>query len=515
MRLLLIRGTRGPNSDYTSSGRLMTYFVNTNKWGTNLGHYHYFAAFTPFELAFPSFAEPFATPLAVAFASLLPSVPSTRARADEMHAYYARMSGDPAAPALSIAKHFHDSDYLVQHRPHFMASVRMFSNRTINTECVNSENKQGRDLADGVLNVYLTGREYEGVYPVWKWTLLPGTTELRIPNKVYTCEDVRSVSHTSWVGGLATGHDGVGVAAFNFSRGHASHLGVHKAWFFGDDVVVALGTNISSAPLPGTGGVPYAVATTLDQRPTSSSVLVQRRGQPAPVTVAKGDAVAFDDAQWVWHGGIAYAAIVAGEMRVNVSNVIQSGSLANITQGPDTPIEMQVFSALLDHGTPIDEPGSYAYVVVPDVNSSDIQSRVDEAAATAVVVAHSTYLQAVCMPSTDAGAASLLAVFWPPNDETLTAATPDGLSDYSGDCLAASVDVASFVAVSHYKNNTVSVSVSNPAVEARPLSVTVTIAALLGGDGCIAVNATHSKVEFALPEGNNAGGTVTKNCVQQ
>eukprot|EP00052_Salpingoeca_macrocollata_P019898 m.166228 g.166228 ORF g.166228 m.166228 type:complete len:109 (-) comp21099_c3_seq2:104-430(-) len=35
--------TRGPNFDFAASGRLMTYFNTSNRFGVNEGHYHYFA----------------------------------------------------------------------------------------------------------------------------------------------------------------------------------------------------------------------------------------------------------------------------------------------------------------------------------------------------------------------------------------------------------------------------------------------------------------------------------------
>ena len=48
----------------------------------------------------------------------------------------------------------------------FMVSVRALSVRTQRTECGNEEGKQGEDLGDGVTNVFVTGREFEDVYPV-------------------------------------------------------------------------------------------------------------------------------------------------------------------------------------------------------------------------------------------------------------------------------------------------------------------------------------------------------------
>lgn len=180
--------TRGPNFDYTVSGRLMTYFGRNDTFGVNDGWYHFFAAFDDFRLAFPRFVEPFDTPLGVFFHPLLSSVDPERPRAQELVAFGRRLYGE-SAPALNVNHHFYDSDFHAHHRPGYYASVRMFSNRTLNTECVNSENLQGRDLADGVTNVYLSGKEYEDVYAVWDWQLIPGTLEHRT-GTTYTCAGV-------------------------------------------------------------------------------------------------------------------------------------------------------------------------------------------------------------------------------------------------------------------------------------------------------------------------------------
>lgn len=37
---------------------------------------------------------------------------------------------------------------MVHHRHSFLVSLRMFSTRTINSECLNDENKQGRNLGE-------------------------------------------------------------------------------------------------------------------------------------------------------------------------------------------------------------------------------------------------------------------------------------------------------------------------------------------------------------------------------
>lgn len=97
--------------------------------------------------------------------------------------------------------------------------------------------------------------EFENVFPVWDWRLIPGTTELQtgtlyvrmsagttsLTALSYNCGDLRSVYHSAWVGGIKSESaisqkakgvsDGLyGGAAFQFVRGHEVTLRVSKAW---------------------------------------------------------------------------------------------------------------------------------------------------------------------------------------------------------------------------------------------------------------------------------------------
>ena len=136
------------------------------------GHYHYFAAFSPFHLAFPEFKPPFTTPIGVFFAPLLGSIGrSSRPRAPEFANFSLRLLGELSDE--SGHTHFYDSDYTAHHRPEYAVFVHSVSSRTLSTECVNTENKKGRMLADGATTVYSRGEQYENVFPLLNWTLLP------------------------------------------------------------------------------------------------------------------------------------------------------------------------------------------------------------------------------------------------------------------------------------------------------------------------------------------------------
>ena len=159
-----------------------------------------------------------------------------------------------------------------------MVSVRMVSSRTVNTECGNEEGKQGENLADGVTTVYVTGREFEDIYPVWDWRLVPGTIEVRlrsavcanqdypessscgslstckcvwfrfvfqvqVPNALPpSCSDVmrdrEKLERSDYVGGVSDGT--IGCAVMDYHPRGQVHL--HRSWFMLDRFVVV--TNI-------------------------------------------------------------------------------------------------------------------------------------------------------------------------------------------------------------------------------------------------------------------------------
>lgn len=92
---------------------------------------------------------------------------------------------------------------------------------------MNNENIQGRNLADGALIVLRSGRELEGVYPVWDWARIPGTTEL-MTGQPLTCSNVQAVDHTSFVGGVSDGL--YGWSSMDFLRKETAGPFVTPCW---------------------------------------------------------------------------------------------------------------------------------------------------------------------------------------------------------------------------------------------------------------------------------------------
>ena len=44
---------------------------------------------------------------------------------------------------------------------------------------LNNENLKGYNLPLGATNILTSGKEYEGIFPVWNWNKIPGTTAVQ------------------------------------------------------------------------------------------------------------------------------------------------------------------------------------------------------------------------------------------------------------------------------------------------------------------------------------------------
>lgn len=121
-------------------------------------------------------------------------------------------------------KHFWRSDYMVDRRAGYYASVRMSSRRVIGSELTNSENLQGLHLGDGAFYIYQNGREYEEIFPVWDWHKLPGTT---VAQGKTDLSPSQTRIDSDFVGGVSDGHNG--AAVLDYKRNGVT---AKKSWFF-------------------------------------------------------------------------------------------------------------------------------------------------------------------------------------------------------------------------------------------------------------------------------------------
>ncbi len=290
-----------------------------------------------------------------------------------------------AATAPVGNRMFWCSDYMVQRRPDYFASIRGYSTRTANTDgLTNGENRRSHHIADGATCLMVTGREYADIFPVWDWLRIPGATvEQGTP---LPANAIRRMGKSPFVGGVSDGSNG--CMAMDLIR---DGLTASKAWFCFDREMVCLGAGVTCA-------TEHPVATTLNQCLLDGPVYTDASANP----VLAGD-LRRRGLRWIWHGGIGYVLPDAAE-DVDLRVGPQHGAWGQIGIGSDAVITRNVFSAAIDHGSH-PRSGTYAYVVLPNV---DRQATADAAARPTVqIVANTPAMQAVW----HAGQGQLQAVF--------------------------------------------------------------------------------------------------------
>jgi len=255
---------------------------------------------------------------------------------------------------LTGNKMFWRSDYMVDRRPAYYASVKMSSTRVIGTEVTNDENISGRYLGDGALYVYKTGKEYENIFPVWDWRKIPGVT-------CASAGPVRPSGNRnlgSFVGGVTDGHDGAAVLEYDRDGVKAK-----KSWFFFANRIVCLGTDITSQ-------TDANVTTSFNQCLLKGPVIAGHDNQTD--TVATGRQ-AYAALQWAWHDGTGY--VFPRPVKATLGGAAQTGSWKEnvYRSGSPEPVARDVFSLWVDHGAkPRD--ASYACVIIPSATTEQVQA---------------------------------------------------------------------------------------------------------------------------------------------
>lgn len=379
-------------------------------------------------------------------------------RQAEFEALAARSEGQ-AAPALSGNRHFWCSDTMVHHREAYFTSARMYSRRIVNTDGVsNGEGLLNHHIADGCNLLQRTGDEYTDIFAVWNWEMIPGTT-VELKGKLEGSP--RRKGETDFVGGVSDGE--YGAASFDLRQGP---LHARKSWFFFDDQYVCLGAGI-------TCDSDKPIITTLNQCLLRGDVSVCEKGQTRKLE--RGE-TALQGPAWVYHDQVGYFFPAAAQVRVRSGS--QTGSWHLIaSEDPDRPVEKDVFSLWIEHGSRTDN-GKYAYIVGPGMPLTLAAAESRQGAVE--VLANESRLQAV----RHAGLDIAESVFFEPAELRIN------------DQLAVQVDQPCLLLLRKLPGR-FAVTLSNPKNEALCVDVRVT------ADG----QTLQSKVE--LPGGMEAGRSVT------
>ncbi|KAJ7266529.1 polysaccharide lyase family 8 protein [Mycena rebaudengoi] len=245
--------------------------------------------------------------------------------------------------ALVGNRMFYANDYMVHRGSNYIFTLKMYSKRTQNAECVNSQNKLGFHLADGAIYTYTQGDEYQDIFSAWDWNLIPGTT-VDYGATPLGCDTTRKTGTQTYVGGVSDGT--VGIAAMRYENPTTKALTWRKTYFFLEDdilfVMIALITSTSTtAPV-------YSV---LDQRIHKGDVFVDG---------AVANTGNYTAASSLWHSGTGYT-FNASNPAVSLSLQLgpRTGSWQAIGSSTAAPNTVDVFAAWLAHKD-ISQPASYA-----------------------------------------------------------------------------------------------------------------------------------------------------------
>ena len=276
--------------------------------------------------------------------------------ADEFRDIVARMEGTKAPGDGLQPKHTHyfRGDYTLHVRPQYAFDVRLVSARTARCEYGNGENLKTYFLSDGCTNITTRGGEYFNIFPAWNWTRIPGVTAPQLKEIPLAASDWQCMGTSTFAGGVSDSLYGVTTYAY-MDTYKDINTGAHKAWFFFDDEVVCLGSDIHSTSSE-------AVYTSVNQcLAASDEAVVSVDGKQE---VLPAQETAYENADWVLHDGIGYLFPLGGRVVAGVQQ--QSGTWYDINNSVNRkePVEEKVFTVSLDHGRQ-PENATYAYVVVP------------------------------------------------------------------------------------------------------------------------------------------------------
>jgi chondroitin AC lyase len=427
------------------------------------------------------------------------------------------VDGTPQVPAPSN-KYFHTSDFHVHHRPTWGAALKMFGNNTfwsiIPNEDDNSENIVGQNTGSGVLNVYpavdynVAASAYESIFPLLDWNAINGIT---VEHSTPINPASWSVTYTNFVGGVS---DGLFGASAMDTKTH--NTSAQRSFFFFDDAIVAVATNLTNGYGTPRAPQPADVWTTLASRlvpsaasdPVLGTLTVAFANGTVSSTIPDG-AYTFPGGQVDWFavGGVGIWPALSGTGVQSTSASLgltlreTTGNWNSI--GPYSgQVTGRMLTAALDHGTqlPPGNPSSangYAYMIAPNVTAADMKALNATSAGVACVVASPT-VHGASQPS--AGITSV--VFW---------------ADYGGeyDCaetgMSVSVSTSALVVVSvDPANKTASVTVSHPYRLGGSIMVSAIVSAT--GAGC-APDSQPGATVFTVPFPTTSDMTGSSNTV--
>ncbi|OAX43647.1 polysaccharide lyase family 8 protein [Rhizopogon vinicolor AM-OR11-026] len=368
---------------------------------------------------------------------------------------------------------FFDYDYMVTRGSGYVTSLKMYSTRTRNTECTNSENLLGFHLADGVVYTYLQGDEYEDIAAAWDWNLIPGIT-VDYNATTLTCQHTQYIGKQAFVGGVSDGE--VGVAAMRYTNPMTKSLSWQKTWFFlEDDVQYVMIANISST-------TEAPVFSVLDQR--------RFNGPDVYVDGMVSGGGNFTDSQTLWHGNVGYefqGSSGTYELSIEWGNRTGNWSSTGIWTGEET---VDLFAAWIHHKD-LSAPISYAVYPAVDYDTFNFK----RASTCLTEIQNNASVSALL----DEDHSTVFGVFWDPSGGSFT--FTDAI--YGTMSIESSANAA-FI----YRMDSGNLTVADPSQTLSQLTITISVED--GPGPCAWGGENNVTAQFDMPTGGLAGSSVSQ-----
>lgn len=253
-----------------------------------------------------------------------------------------------------INNFYYNADFFIHERPNYTFTVRFSSTRTVRSEYGNNENLKGYFICDGSTCLQETGHEYENIMPLWNWNYLPGTTAPKLEEVPLPASEWGVYGTSTFCGGTSDGKYGLACYSYydNFNN---INTGGKKGWFFFDDAIVCLGSDLLSSH--------EELVTCVEQNWGDSFFNVLNRNG----SWSKQDELNSDEVLCVQHKNIAYYFPYGGHVVSCIEN--RKGAWYDINKSESNEeLEGNVFNLKLANALP--ENNSYSYMILPNTSQN-------------------------------------------------------------------------------------------------------------------------------------------------
>ncbi|KHJ38721.1 chondroitinase-AC [Pedobacter glucosidilyticus] len=278
--------------------------------------------------------------------------------ADSYKAYISSNYALNKKPITLGTKHFWRSDMTIHRSPKWSSSVKMSSDRVQATEALNRENLKGYHVGDGTMFLYLDGKEYFDIFPLWNWKKLPGVTNYQKPGPLPILTISGYHNKGDFTGGITSGNNG--MTAFKLNR---DSLTANKAWFYYNDKLICLGAAIDAQ-------LPDSVFTTINQTYTNGDVLAFNKQIN---TIKKGETQTSSSFKWIYHNQIGYYPLASSVIKINNQPQIGSWGEIAFVYDKEKPLKKDILTLEIQHGKQ-PKNGNYAYAVLPGLTAKEMES---------------------------------------------------------------------------------------------------------------------------------------------